>query len=74
MLHICGRRVSQSRRKRSCRKVVTKLPQSCHRVVAEFVAEFVAKFVAKCVARFAQVYVNLFQNPLGEHPFSVLPI
>ena len=37
------RRVSQSRRKQSCREVAAKLSQSFREVVAEFVAEFVAK-------------------------------
>ena len=81
-------RVSQSRRKQTyrkvCRKVVAKLPQSCHRVVVKLrqslnCSKVSRKVIAKCVARFAQVYVTWLpkpiwgkplccQNPLGENP------
>ena len=49
---------------RSCRRVVTELSQSFHRVCCKICR----KVVAKCVATFTQVYVTLFPKPLGGKP------
>ena len=56
-----------------CRKVVAMLPQTCHRVVTEFVAKFAAKLSQSVSQHLHKFMSHCCRNPLGENPFSVLP-